>query len=260
MMADQIDNEKPANKNRQLIVCDVLALIFTMGFPSLMSWLEFVALRGQEGNQAIQAIFWLGKALQFSFPLVYVWFRAREKLHFEGPNKRGLMVGIVFGLIVSGGAMVMYFGWLRTSPAFAGTPHQVRRWLFDFNPFFGTPFGYLVMAALMAIVHSFLEEYYWRWFVFGWLKKVVPLGAAMLLSSFAFMAHHVIVLNVYLQGYFWEAVVPFSLCVAGGGIAWAWLYQRCGSLVAPWVSHLLIDAALMGLGYDMVFVNYNANR
>ncbi len=259
-MNQSIENQHEKFDNPKIIVCDVLALIFTMAFPSLMSWLEFVALRGQEGNQAIQAVFWLGKALQFSFPLVYVWFRAREKLQFQGPNKRGLLPGIVFGLIVSSGALILYFlyfVWLRTSPAFAGTPERVYRWLYDFNPFFATPVGYFIMAAFMAIAHSFLEEYYWRWFVFGWLKKDVPLSLAILLSSFAFMSHHVIVLNVYLQGYFWEAVVPFSLCVAGGGIVWAWLFQRCGSLYAPWLSHLLIDAALMGLGYDMVFGNRN---
>jgi uncharacterized protein len=252
-MADQIDQEKSDVDHPKLILCDVLALTFTMGFPSLMTWLEFVALRGQEGNRAIQTSFWLGKTLQFSFPLVYVLFRTRGKIHFEGPNKRGLFLGIVFGLIVSAGALVLYFGWLRSSPAFAGTPEQVYRWLNDFNPFFATPGGYLVMAAFMAIAHSFLEEYYWRWFVFGWLKKYLPLAAAIVLSSFAFMSHHVIVLNVYLHGYFWEAVVPFSLCVTGGGIVWAWLYHRCQSLYAPWISHLLIDTTLMSLGLDMLF-------
>jgi membrane protease YdiL (CAAX protease family) len=253
-MANQIDQEKLTIDNRVGIFCDVLALIFTMGYPSLMSWLEFVLLRGasRDGNLAIQLTFWLGKVVQFSFPIVYVWFRARNTIHIEPPNKRGMLVGIAFGLSVGAGALILYFGWLRSSPAFASTPRQVYNWLYEFNPFFTTFAGYLILAFTFALVHSFMEEYYWRWFVFGRLKALLPVVPAVILSSLAFMAHHVIVLNVYLQGHFWEAVVPFSLCVAGGGIVWAWLYHACQSLYAPWISHLLIDAALMSLGFDML--------
>ena len=70
-------------------------------------------------------------------------------------------------------------------------------------------------------------------------------------SSLAFMAHHVFVLAYYFPGRFWIAAVPFSLGVAFGGGLWAWLYHRFQSLYAPWVSHLLADAAIMVIGYDM---------
>src|SRR5262249_2267604 len=163
-MANKTGQEKLKNENRLLIVCDVLALIFTMGFPSLMTWLEFVLLRGTtgDGNQAMQVSFWLGKVLQFFFPIVYVWFRARDSVHFERPNKRGMLVGIAFVLVGSAGPWALYFFWLPPSPAMAGTPAQVRHWLHEFNPFFTTLAGYILMAVFMAVAHSFLEEYYWR--------------------------------------------------------------------------------------------------
>src|SRR5262249_44259208 len=115
-MVNQFARKTLKSEKRWLIFCDVLALIFTMGLPSLMSWLEFVLLRGagRDGNMALQISFWLGKVLQFSFPMVYVWFRARDSIQFERPNKRGMLVGIAFGLGVSAGALVLYFGWLRT--------------------------------------------------------------------------------------------------------------------------------------------------
>ena len=84
--------------------------------------------------------------------------------------------------------------------------------------------------------------------------RLVPVTASVALSSLAFMAHHVVVLWVYLPGGWWTAVVPFSLCVAGGGAVWAWLYDRTGSLYAPWVSHLLVDAAIFLIGYDLCFL------
>jgi membrane protease YdiL (CAAX protease family) len=113
---------------------------------------------------------------------------------------------------------------------------------------------FVLLAAFISLAHSFLEEYYWRWFVFGRLRQYMPLGAAMAVSSLAFMAHHVIVLSVYLPGgwRFWAGVVPFSLCAAGGGVAWAWMFHRTRSIYGPWLSHLIVDAALMALGYDMV--------
>ena len=46
-------------------------------------------------------------------------------------------------------------------------------------------------------------------------------------------------------GRFWSAAMPFSLCVAAGGVAWAWFYHRYQTLYAPWMSHMLADAAIM---------------
>ena len=75
----------------------------------------------------------------------------------------------------------------------------------------------MLLAGFISILHSLLEEYYWRWFIFGELKQYVPLVMAITLSSLAFMAHHVIVLYVFLPGEFLTAVVPFSLCIGVGG-------------------------------------------
>src|SRR5439155_785789 len=81
-----------------------------------------------------------------------------------------------------------------------------------------------------------------------------PLGAAAALSALAFTAHHVVVLAVYFPGptEFLTVVLPFALCVGVGGAVWAWLYDRAQSLYAPWLSHLIIDAAILVVGYDLV--------
>jgi hypothetical protein len=81
----------------------------------------------------------------------------------------------------------------------------------------------------------------------------MPWRLALVLSSLAFMGHHVIVLAVYLPGAFATAVVPFSLCVAVGGGVWAWLYHHTGTIYANWLGHLLVDAAILVVGYAMVF-------
>ena len=36
------------------------------------------------------------------------------------------------------------------------------------------------------------------------------------------------------------------------GAFWAWLYNRTGSLLGPWLSHLVIDAGIFFIGYQLV--------
>jgi membrane protease YdiL (CAAX protease family) len=115
----------------------------------------------------------------------------------------------------------------------------------------GSPLVYGLFALFLAVPHSFLEEYYWRWFVFGQLRRVTPTLAAMVISSLGFMAHHVIVIHQFLQQG-WPITLFFSLCVALGGFLWAWLYVRSRSLYGPWVSHLLVDFGIMYIGYNLV--------
>jgi hypothetical protein len=66
------------------------------------------------------------------------------------------------------------------------------------------------------------------------------------------MAHHVIVLGVYLPGRFVSRALPFSLAIAVGGAVWAWLYGRADSLYPSWLSHLLVDAAIFVIGWDLL--------
>jgi membrane protease YdiL (CAAX protease family) len=101
------------------------------------------------------------------------------------------------------------------------------------------------------VFHSLFEEYYWRWFVFRQLRRLAPLWPAVVISALGFMAHHVIVLHEILKSAPWLAWL-LSLAVAAGGGFWAWLYERSGSIFGPWLSHLLIDAGIFWIGYDLI--------
>ncbi len=84
------------------------------------------------------------------------------------------------------------------------------------------------------------------------LRRRFPERAAIALSSLAFTAHHVIVLAFYFRGAWWMTLLA-STAVFVGGAAWSRIYGRSGSLAGPWLSHLLVDAALMSVGYDMLW-------
>ena len=107
-------------------------------------------------------------------------------------------------------------------------------------------------AIFVVVPHSLLEEYYWRWFVFGQMRKLMPVTVAMVVSSLGFVGHHIVVLNHYFPERFLTATVPYSLGVGVGGAVWAWLNNKTGSVWAPWLSHLIIDAAILAIGWDLL--------
>ena len=109
-----------------------------------------------------------------------------------------------------------------------------------------------LIASGRRFAFSGLEEYYWRWFVFGHLRQFVSARTAVLVSSAAFTAHHAIVVGSEFRGA-WGMTVFACAGVALGGAVWARLYERSGSLVGPWLSHALVDAALMMVGYELLW-------
>jgi membrane protease YdiL (CAAX protease family) len=232
---------------------DLPALVFAMAFPSLLTWLYLVVFgstgeASAEASPAVQIVFALGKIIQFGFPAAYVCCFERERLRPAMPTLRGLGWGLAFGLLVGTTMLGLFFAGLGNTSAFADTPGKVHRLLLDAGC--ATPGRYLLLAAGYAVGHSLLEEYYWRWFVFGWLHRYTPLSVAIALSALGFMAHHVVLLTVYFPGRFWTLALPLSLGVAVGGAVWAVIYHRSGSLYAAWLSGLG-DAVAVLAGHVM---------
>lgn len=234
---------------------DVPALAFALLFPTAMTWFYFVVMSQREGqdNPGLRVAYGAGKAIQFAFPLVYVAcfepaliFRRPQR-----PTAAGLLWGIAFGLVVGGAIVALYHTALRGSPWLEQLPALIRTRLQQFG--LDSPLGFLGLAVFYSLIHSLLEEYYWRWFVFGRLRRYVRLSGAVALSSVGFMLHHLVLLYVYFPGRFWLLGLPFGLAVAVGGAFWAWVYYRSGSLVGPWLSHLMVDAALMTVGYVLLW-------
>ena len=89
---------------------------------------------------------------------------------------------------------------------------------------------YFLLAGFYSLFHSLLEEYYWRWFVFRQLERLIPLWPAIILSGIAFTLHHIVVLAIYFQRRtvarrrYSRAPSPI------GGCFWAWLYHRSNSI------------------------------
>ena len=106
--------------------------------------------------------------------------------------------------------------------------------------------NYILFAAFLSVIHSLIEEYYWRWFVFGNLRRLLSVRTAAGVGSVAFASHHVVVTAQFFPLGF---ALFLSACVAIGGLLWCWLYHTQRTLAGAWVSHLIADVGLMTVGY-----------
>ena len=223
------------------------ALVFALLFPTLYTCVGFV-LVADSWPALAQTVYAVGKAIQFAFPILWVLAVDRWRPTWARPGAAGLAAGVVFGAVVLAAAVVLYHLWLKPGDYLAFARGEIREKLAQFGVH--GPLGYVALAAFYSVIHSFLEEYYWRWFVFGRLRDLMPWKTAVVVASVGFMGHHVIVLGTYF-GWSSPATWLFSLAVGLGGAFWAWLYHTSRSLLGPWLSHLLIDAAVFIVGYDL---------
>ena len=224
-------------------------ILVALLLPSVVTYLYFVALADSAAGWQY-AVYSVGKAVQFLLPVAWIWWVAPDKLRWTPPQAGGWWWAVGFGVAATIGICGLYVGFVRGNPEFgelvAGVCEKLDGLECD------RPARFLALAVFYALVHSLLEEYYWRWFVFDRLRGWTPVSWAILISSVGFMAHHVLVLAQLFGSYsLWPWLL--AVCVGVGGAFWAWLYQHARSLWPCWFSHAMVDAAIFGVGYLIMF-------
>jgi membrane protease YdiL (CAAX protease family) len=109
------------------------------------------------------------------------------------------------------------------------------------------------MGALYWVtVNSVLEEYVWRWFVVEKLEDFLASRAAIVISALAFTLHHIMALQTFLSP---MVVALAATGVFIGGAVWSWCYVRYRSVWPGYVSHAIVDVAVFGVGYHLMFLS-----
>jgi len=246
----KVDN----SHERQLSAADCLIMAISLTLPTVVTWLYFIALNGAPAIQQ-QSAYSIGKTIQFVLPVVWVFGFQRRRV---GASREGIrllpsppyaIAGVLFGLAIAAAMIALYLLALKPAGLFDEAASAVREKVQSFGA--GSPGRFILLGVFYSALHSLLEEYYWRWFVFGQLVRGCKLPAAIAISSVGFAAHHVVVLAHYftlLSPLTWL----FTLAIVIGGAVWAWLYRASGSLIPSWLSHACVDAAIFAIGYQMI--------
>ncbi|MGI9257444.1 MAG: CPBP family intramembrane glutamic endopeptidase [Gammaproteobacteria bacterium] len=227
---------------------DLYAVVFALAFPSLVTLVYFTLLADAPLLTQYVAYSTL-KVAQFGFPLLWVLAIQKQRLQLYLPSSEGLVPGIAFGVVIMIATWALYQLVLLPAGLMEDAREPVQAKVVGFGV--ATLASYIVLAVFYSVVHSFLEEYYWRWFVFAQLSELTRLNPAIVISSLGFMAHHVIVVGTFF-GFASPVGWLLAIAVAVGGAVWAWMYHRWGSLYPIWIGHFFVDAGIFWVGYDFV--------
>lgn len=219
------------------------ALLLLVPAPTLGALAAFAIAPGPVG----QALYGAAKLWIAILPIVWVFAveRARPTLRFAPPRGtarawlEGLGAGLLLcaaltGLWIAGAANLVDVDALRAALDRAG--------IVDGKT-------YLAVAAWITLVNSALEEYVWRWFVGERAGLVAGRRAGVPLAAACFTLHHVVVFG--LQGGALFACAG-GAAVFAAGCLWSWLVARHGAIGPAWLSHALVDAAGLWIGWELL--------
>lgn len=222
-----------------------LALAPALALPTLSALFYFVVFQ----DAAIaKPIYLATKCFTVFWPVIATIWILHGSLGFgagaAAAHRRSFLPGLLVGLVI----LAVMVAWMRSpwSAMILAGGAAVRAKVESL----GFLDQFFAFAIFITIVHSFIEEFYWRWFVFGNLRRVVPLAVAHGIAALGFAAHHLVVTCQYFP--FWFAL-GLAACVALGGLIWTCLFQRYNSLLGCWISHACVDSGLMWVGYQMIF-------
>jgi len=191
-----------------------------------------------------KSIFFGSKVWILLLPLVWHLFVEKQSPSLSKPTRGGFGVAAALGIIMSAFIVVAYLLLARQmidASALKAMAENVG--LSDLRV-------YLVGCLYWILINSVLEEYVWRWFVFKQLERLVPSKLAVVASAISFTIHHIFAMQVYFN---WFVTMFCSLGIFIGAAAWSWCYMKYRSIWPGYLSHAIVDVAVFGLGYVLIF-------
>ncbi len=223
-------------------------LVAAMTLPTVASLAYFVWL---EGTGWVAPAYLGAKVLQFAGPVAALGALLAAA---AGPSRPGRSLALGLGTGIAGAAFtwIAYVALFRGGDMAATASQAIAVKLADFH--LDTLWRYVLAALLISFLHSWLEEVYWRAFVYRWLQRLMRSEWSLVIAALGFAAHHVVVIGVYVGDAPVLVVLLMAVPVVVGGVLCSLLYRATGNrLLAPWISHVCFDLAIMAIGYDLIF-------
>lgn len=215
-----------------------------MTVPSLAALFYFVWLKD---SAAAQPVYGSAKLFTLLWPVIATALILQRPIRWQlrpiAAHLRAIPLGLLIGLGIAGMMAVLIASSMGDLVAAATDAIEAK-----VNNL-GLQEQFLLFAVCLSLFHSLLEEYYWRWFVYGNLRNLVSRPAAHAMAAVGFSLHHIIVTTQFFPLH-WALL--FSAAVGIGGFFWSWLYQRQGTLAGAWASHAVVDATLMAVAFRLM--------
>jgi len=171
--------------------------------------------------------------------LMRVLVRDMPKDHFKVDALKTLAMGIV---IVIGGLIL---GYLLASPWI-----EIEAIRQDIMSRMSISKELLIGVALYTtFVNAFVEEYFFRKFLFRGSLLSERKHTAYILSSLLFSLYH---MTIFIQ---WFTLPILLLALVGlfvGGLIFAWFADKSESIIGSWLVHVAADGAIMIIGIVII--------
>lgn len=106
---------------------------------------------------------------------------------------------------------------------------------------------YLFVALAIVFINPFIEEYFWRGFVFRVFDKYTKKGY---LTGFLFAIHHTLIIAGWFNWWQFILVISFLSII---GVLFNWTYKKTTSIYATWITHFVADLVIVIIGYFYIF-------
>jgi len=103
-----------------------------------------------------------------------------------------------------------------------------------------------IAALSVSFGNSFLEEFFWRAFFLDQSIRRMGPWPSIGLNGLLFGLHHLLLLQGFFPG---GAAWLFAFGTVAGGWIWSYMRVRGLSIWSCWISHALVDLAVMIAGY-----------
>ena len=194
-----------------------------------------------------RVIYGAAKAFTVVWPVIALWFIFRSSLPRVDLRAARHWKAIPLGLLT--GAAIALLIWVAMHTSLGGIVAESARTIQGKARELGIMEYFWPLVLFLSFVNSLVEEYYWRWFLFGNLRRVLPAAPAHALAAVAFASHHVVITTQFLP-FSWGLLV--GAFVGLGGLLWSVMYARQQTIAGVWVSHIIADLAIMVIGYNLL--------
>lgn len=192
------------------------------------------------------------KSVLITFALFYGWLlfvplfssirNKQYKVNLQNQfSRQSIVVGLISGVI----SLLVIYGAVSLLKDTVFDLSALRQLLVDWN-FTGDNVSWLVLVLIF--INPFLEELYWREFMYKRIGSKTSVAKTVFLTSFFYSLYHLVsLISIFTFPFNFIAVIP----VFFAGLLWGYFRYKLQSITAPIISHILAD-----LGIMLVYLSY----
>lgn len=188
----------------------------------------------------------ISKIILFTLiPYIYIAFLGDKDLYkavnVKKIDKRHLKLGFIFG-VSSFFIILVAYSLLGHFIDFQSITEELQ------NKSKITPGNFALIGAYVTFGNSFLEEFFFRGFIFLNLYKLKYKKTAYIYSSLLFGLYHIAIFKTWFS--LWITIlVLLGLIVVG--FVFNWLDTKSENFINSWILHIMADSAIILIGFKV---------